>query len=135
MGAVEVTPVAWDLERINALQPSVDANPWGPLEDARDVFYGASLYEFASKPGESALVAVRPVSLAHGRRLDVVGLVSLADRLNMAALVASLEHLAHQHDAQQLAMCTKRAHLVRRALSLGWELTGQVMTKDLHVKQ
>jgi hypothetical protein len=131
--AQKVNPARWDQDRIAALQPSVDASPWGPLEDARDVFFGAHLYEF-TRGREHALLAVRPVDLAHGRRLDVVGLVSLADRLNAAAMVGTLEALAHQHGAQQLAMCTKHAHLVKQCTRLGWSVTGQVLTKGLHVQ-
>lgn len=130
----QVIPVPWDAERIAALQPSVDAGPWGPFEDARDQFYGASLYEYV-RGRELALLAVRPERLAHGTRLDVVGLVSLADRLNSAAVVASLEGLAAEHGAQQLAMCTRRAHLVKSCTRLGWNVTGQVLTKGLfHVR-
>jgi hypothetical protein len=129
----KVTPVAWDEDRIRDLLPSVDANPWGPLESARDVFYGGHLYEY-TRAAERALMVVRPVQLAHGTRLDVIGLASLADRLNSAAVVASLESLAHQHGAQQLAMCTQRQHLVKSCTRLGWQVTGQVLTKALHVQ-
>jgi len=74
VSAAQVIPARWDAERIKALQASVNANPWGPFEDVRDVFMGASLYSY-SRAGEQALMAVRPVRLAHGTRLDVVGQV------------------------------------------------------------
>lgn len=126
-------PVLWDADRLAALQPAVDANPWGPMESAVDVLHGASLYEY-QRGQEHALLAVRPVRLAHGVRLDVVGLVSIADRLNMGALSASLESVAHQHGAAQLAMCTQRAHLVKQCSRFGWGVTGLVLTKALNVQ-
>lgn len=132
--AAQVSPTAWDAETITALQASVDANPWGPFESVRDVFMGSHLFTY-SRERERALLAVRPVPLAHGTRLDVVGLVSLADRLNAAAVVGSLEYLARELGAQQLAMCTQRAHLVKSCTRLGWSVTGQVLTKGLYVQQ
>lgn len=126
--------VPWDAERIAALQPSVDANPWGPLEGPLDVFGGALLYEF-TQGGAHALLAVRPVALARGVRLDAVGLVSTGDRLQAGAIDGALVAIARQHGAQQVAMCTQRAHVTRACARHGWEISGVVMTKGVgHVQ-
>lgn len=131
----KVTPVTqWTLEHVQALQPSVDANPWGPLASAGDVLGGSFLFEI-EQGGAHALMALRPNAFAHGVRLDVVGLVSTGDRLQAAPLDAALLGLARQFGAQQLAMCTMRAHVERQCLRSGWQKTGVVMTKKLYVEQ
>ena len=131
----QVTPLAWQDTHISELQPSVDASPWGPLEGPLDVLGHSFLYEITQR-GARALVAVRPVDLAAGRRLDVVGLVSTGDRMSAAAVANSLDDIAAMHQAQQLAMCTQRAHLVKGASRHGWSISGVVLLKGFHcVKQ
>lgn len=115
--------------------PSIEVSPWGPLEGPHDVLLGSMLYEITQGNGR-ALVAVRPVQLEAGRRLDVVGLVSTGDRLSAATVANALDDMAANHEADQLAMCTQRGHLVKGASRHGWNITGLVLTKGFHrVKQ
>jgi hypothetical protein len=133
--AAKVTPVTqWTRAHIEALQPSIDASPWGPLEGPGDVLGGAFLYEF-DQGGAHALLAVRPVQLALGVRLDVVGLVSTGDRMQSGAIDAAACGIAAQFGALQVAMCTKQQHVARQCVRHGWTETGVVMTKGLYVQQ
>lgn len=135
VSAAQVTRLGWDASHVLELMPSVNANPFGPLEGPFDALGNSCLYEITQGRGR-ALVAVRPVDLAHGRRLDVVGLVSTGDRLSAATVAHALDDMAAMHDAGQLAMCTHRAHLVKGASRTGWAISGFVMTKGFHlVKQ
>lgn len=130
-----MTRMGWDESSVLSLMPSVHASPWGPLEGPFDVLGNACLYELTEGRGR-ALVAVRPVDLQHGRRLDVVGLVSTGDRLSAATVARALDDMAAMHHADQLAMCTQRAHIVKGASLHGWGISGLVMTKGFHrVKQ
>jgi len=135
VSAAKVTPRQhWTLDDLHALQPSVDASPWGPLASAADVLAGSFLFEF-EQGGAHALIALRPNQFAHGVRLDVVGLVSTGDRLPVGALDVALLGIAGQFGADQLAMCTARPHVERQALRSGWQKTGVVMTRKLYVEQ
>lgn len=130
-----MTPVSeWTAAHVHALQPSVDASPWGPLESAGDVLGGSYLFEF-EQGGSRGLLAVRPVSLALGLRLDVVGLVSQGDRVRSGDLDAALCSIAGRLGAAQVAMCTKHEHVARQCARHGWVQTGVVMTKGLYVQQ
>lgn len=133
--AQKVTPVQhWTPEHVAALLPSVEASPWGPLEGPGDVLGGSFLFEF-EQGRVHALMAVRPVRLQLGNRLDVVGLVSLGDRMPSGAIDAMACDVARQLGAQQLAMCTKQDHVARQCARHGWVQTGVVMTKGLYVQQ
>lgn len=124
----------WTADHVAALLPSVDASPWGPLESAGDVLGGSYLFDF-TQAGAHALLAVRPVRLALGTRLDVVGLVSLGDRMQSGALDAALCDIAGRLGAAQVAMCTKHQHVAQQCARHGWMQTGVVMTKGLYVQQ
>ncbi len=113
--------------------PSVEASPWGPLEGPGDVLGGSFLFEFEQGRAR-ALLAVRPVALQLGARLDVVGLVSLGERMHSGAIDAAACDIARQMGAQQLAMCTQQDHVARQCARHGWTQTGVVMTKGLYVK-
>lgn len=131
----KVTPVRdWTADHVAALMPSVQASPWGPLEGPADVLGGAFLFEF-EQGGAHALLAVRPVRLQLGVRLDVVGLVSTGDRMQSGAMDAAACDIARQLGAQQLAMCTQRNHVAQQSARHGWVETGVVMTKGLYVQQ
>lgn len=131
----QINPLAWQESHIEALQPSVDASPWGPLEGPLDVLGNSFLYE-VQQGRARALVAVRPVDLAMGRRLDVVGLVSTGDRMSAATVAGALDDMAAMHQATQLAMCTQRAHIIKGASRNGWSISGLVLLKGFHcVKQ
>lgn len=131
----QINPLTWDASHVLELMPSVHANPFGPLEGPLDVLGNAYLYELTQGRCR-ALLAVRPVQCQDGKRLDVVGLVSTGDRLAGSTLTHALDDLAANHQADQLAMCTQRAHLVKVASRHDWAISGLVMTKGFHrVKQ
>ena len=133
--AAKVKPVTtWAPEHVLALMPSVQASPWGPLEGPGDVLGGSFLFEF-EQGGAHALLAVRPVQLQLGVRLDVVGLVSTGDRMQSGAIDAAACDIARQLGAQQLAMCTQRNHVAQQCARHGWTESGVVMTKGLYVQQ
>lgn len=133
--AAQVTPVSWGESHVLEMLPSVIANPWGPLEGPFDVLGNSFLYE-VTEGRSRALVAVRPVDLDHGRRLDVVGLVSTGERLSAATVARALDDVGAMHQADQLAMCTQRGHIVKGAARYGWSISGMVLTKGFHrVKQ
>lgn len=125
---VHHSPLIWTPEHLDEFAPSVAVSPFGPLGAPADVLAGAYLYELA-EGRRRALVAVRPLDQAHGRRLDVVGLVSTGDRMPAAAMGQALDLIATEHAADMLAMCTQRAHIVRQASRQGWCISGVVMQK------
>lgn len=132
----QVSFPGWTADHVQAFGPSVAASPWGPFEGLGDVLTGANLVE-VHHGRQHALMAVRQVQLQHGRRLDVVGLVSIGDRLDSAAVLGQvLPMVARQAEADQIAMCTVHPHLIRRCLAHGWAETGRVMTYRMpHVQQ
>ena len=129
VSAEKVMPTPWAPEHIVAMLPSVAASPW-PLEGPGNVLPGALLYTLHDD-NRRALIAVSPVNMERGRRLDVVGLVSLGDRLSAADTCAAIDQIAHQHQCRAVAMCTRRAHIVRACARHGWQITGMVMTKEI----
>lgn len=132
MAAVpSLIPRAWDDEALDALHRPA-ANPFGPLNSARGTFHGAQLFEFI-EGGQRALLALRPLNFDGGRRIDVVGLASLGDRLQAESLRAALDDLALRDGADMLAMCTIYPHLARACQRMGWAETGRVLTKKLKV--
>lgn len=122
-------PLQWTPEHIEAFGPSVLASPFG-MAGPLDVLVGSFLYEF-SEGSHRALIAARPLTFAQGKRLDVVGLVSLGERLKPAALDAALMDIAKAHGAQAVAMCTKWPHIARACARAGWTYTGQIMNKKV----
>lgn len=127
--AAKVKPLAWEAAHVAALAPSVAASPW-PMEGPRDVLNGAMLFEFTNGRAH-ALMAVRPVLLAGGRRLDVVGLRSDGERLQGAAIDAAAVRIARELECKALAMCSQRAHVIRTCARQGWGITGMVMAKEI----
>lgn len=123
-------PVEWTREAFEAFRPSVAASPWG-LEGLADVLTGAFLYQFEAG-SRSALVAARPVYVEGGTRLDLVGLVSIGDRLRIEEFGPEFEQIARAHGANEVAMCTKWPHVVRSCRRGGWAVTGTVMSKKIH---
>lgn len=120
----------WTVDDVRAFAPSVAANPWGPLEDAQDVLTGAHLFELRGVRDAHALIAVRPVQCALGRRLDVVGLVSDAGRLTVEDIRAASLSMAQAMACDMLAMTTLRPHLARACVRAGWAETGALLTMD-----
>lgn len=128
----QVTPTAWTPEMVEAMRPSVEASPWGGLAVPHEALHGSHLFTFTDG-GQRALVALRPVVFGRGTRLDVVGLVSQGDRLHGAQFDEALLGTARCFGASVLAMTTAREHIERQCLRQGWERTGSVMTKAIHV--
>lgn len=117
------------------MAPSVAASPFGPLSGPLDVLMGSDLYEMEGA-GQRVLMAVKLRELAHGRRLDIVGLVSTGNRLNSQALADGVSALTNLYRADLVTMCTQRAHIVRGCARHGWEISGVVMNlKADHVRQ
>ena len=126
-----MTPLNWTADLVAAFEPSAAANPFGPLSSPTDVLTGSFLYQVES--GDSCgLLAVRPLQLEHGNRLDVVGAVALRGRNRAAVVGQALDALALQFEADVIAFATQRPHLVRQAARLGFEVSGVVLTKRLH---
>lgn len=128
MAAAQVKRMVWEPSHVVDMLPTVQASPFGPLEGPLDVLGDSCLYELTEGAGR-ALIAVKPVTMAHGRRLDVVGLESLGDRLRAATVAQALDDLAARHHADQLAMCTNHAHIVKGASRHGWTISGLVLIK------
>lgn len=124
-----MTPTAWTPAHVEAFADSVNASPFG-MAGPVDVLAGSFLYEFSDGP-HRAFLAARPLTFASGKRLDVVGLVSLGERLQPAALDAALMEIANAHGAQAVAMCTKWPHIARACARAGWTYTGHVMNKKV----
>lgn len=133
VSAAQVDQKQWTPDDVRALMPSVLASPW-PLEGAADVLTGALLYEF--QHGQShALMAVRPVALAGGLRLDVVGLVSLGERMQGAAIDAAAVSVARANGCSVVAMCSQVPHVIKTSTRQGWKATGVVMCKGVGLVQ
>ena len=131
----QVRRIAWEPGHVLDMMPSVNVSPWGPLEGPNDVLGGSMLYEITEGNGR-ALVAVRPVQLEMGKRLDVVGLVSTGDRLSAATVARALDDMAANHSADQLALWSQIPHVIKGAGRNGWNISGVVLTKGFHrVKQ
>lgn len=112
------------------MAPSVAASPWGGLAAPIEALRGSYVFGFEDG-GQRAFFAVRPVEFASGQRLDVVGLVSMGDRLQGAAFDAALLGTARCFGAKVLAMTTARPHIERQCMRHGWTRTGVVMTKEI----
>ncbi len=125
-----LTGRTWTDADVLAMLPAVDASPW-VLDGAADVLHGAALHEFR-QGGQRALIATTFRQLAHGRSLEVVGLVSKGARLQSAAVCAALDDMAAELGADQLVMATARPHLARAVQRAGWVATGQILRKGFH---
>lgn len=131
----KMNATAWDADALDALRPSVARSPFGPLAAAEEMLVGALLFEYVDG-GSRALVAVRPVSFAAGRRLDVVGLASTGDRLNAARFAHALDGLALvEFDTRLLCMTTQVQHVAKACMRQGWTVSGAVLLKVLEPMQ
>jgi hypothetical protein len=116
----------WSSEAMRALARGRSA--FGPLASVEDITAGADLYEY--RHGDSrAFVAVRPVYLSKGLRLDIVGLASVGQRLAAHEFHAAVDGLARDYRADLLACCTTVAHVAKSCKNNGYTLTGAVLTK------
>lgn len=132
--APSLKQLAWSQDALEALLPSVEASPWGALDSPGEVLGNAHLFEHTLE-GQRVLIVTRPEQCAHGVRCDIVGLRSLGDRFNAAALDASLLRIAREgYSAQLIAMNTKHQHIVRRCEALGWTRTGFVVIKPVSLQ-
>lgn len=132
--AEAMKPIPWTVENCRAFAPALDRNPYGALESPGEVLTGSYLYQFDHR-AQSALLAVRPLQLSHGVRLEVVGMVSEGQRFQAAALDRVMTEIAFAHGADQLAMMTKHAGLVRACVRHGWADSGRILTKNTRAFQ
>lgn len=129
---LEVKPGAWCADMLDAFAPSLDANPWG-WGTAAEVLGGAFAFEVDGGACR-ALVAVRPVVRSAGTRLDVVGVVSIGERLRAADFDAAMLDIARRFDARALAMATLRPHIAHAAARVGWRPAGVLMVKRMDLQ-
>lgn len=118
--------IPWTPDKLQAL--AAGSSAFGPLASIDEMMRGAILYHY-DRAGESVLVAARPVHLAQGVRLDLVGLRSLGNRLAGRPFHTALDALALQHSADYLALCTNVPHVAKSCTKNGYAITGAVLTK------
>ena len=118
--------VDWTDESLRAIARG--RSPFGPLASLDQMMAGAELYEY-QHGASRAFVAVRPVHLAKGMRLDIVGLASVGQRLAAHEFHAAVDSLARDYRADLLACCTSVAHVAKSCTGHGYTLTGAILTK------
>lgn len=123
-----MTSCDWDNDALEVFAPSVEKNVFGPLADALEVFNGAYLYEYR-KDNQRALVAVRPVHLRAGTRMEVVGLRSVGERLQAKPFFAALDGVARAHGARVINVLTQVPHVANACKSAGFGISGAVLLK------
>lgn len=109
---------------------SAGRSPFGDLASIEEMMHGAEIYDYGHGSAR-AFVALRRLDFQAGRRLDVVGLRSLAGRLDALHLHAQIEALARQQGASLLACCTVIPHIAKQCIRAGYRVTGAVLTKQL----
>lgn len=120
-------PAAWTDNALAAMRGA--SSPFGPLASLEEMMRGAELYEY--QHGQSrAYVAVRLVSLDGGKRLDVVGLASVGQRLAAREFNAAVDRLAVAYGADLIACCTSVPHVAKSCTGHGYTLTGAILTKS-----
>ena len=105
-------------------------SPFGPLASADDIFGGCHLYLFENAD-QSAYVAVRPVALSAGIRLDLVGVKSTGQKMCGVAFGEAIDHLATLHNAELIVMTTKLSKVAKKCIANGYEITGAVLSKKV----
>lgn len=120
-------PAAWNDEAYAAMR--LASSPFGPLACIEQMMHGADLFIY-ERAKQRAFVAVRPVALFGGQRLDIVGLSSVGDRLQGRAFHAAIDRLAIDHRASLLACCTSVTHVAQSCTKNGFSITGAVLTKN-----
>lgn len=130
--APSLTLRQWDAEALEALAPVGNVTPWAGLDALTDVLAGSHLWEFEHGP-RRALVALTARQLAAGRVLEVAGLVSLGERLQLAEVGRAIESVAATRygNVDLLSLTTRWAHLARACEREGWKQAGVTMTKRL----
>lgn len=124
----------WGRDDLDAMAASVEASPYPALRTVQACLAGAHLWEFSSGD-QRALLAVRGQSYEHGRQLDILGAVSLGDRIDSAQLTDAMDRMAAQYrHVDALCMATRHAHLVRACERAGWTATGTIVTKNLRLQ-
>ena len=121
-----ITPADWSPALVEAFRPAVDVSPWGPLAGPMNVLPGSHLFEYRHG-AQHALIAAKPLALDNGQRVDVVGVVSLGDRMHCARLIDEFRAVARDAGADLVTMATRHEHLQRAADRAGWTRGGVVM--------
>lgn len=130
MAAAEVKALNWSAELIEEFAPAAARNPWGALERPAEILSGSFCFEL-TVGGQRALMAVRPYEAGDGRRAEITGLVSSGPLFHFKALDRAAVLIAHQLDADVLAMSTQVPNLVRGCNRVGWQTSGAILTKWL----
>lgn len=130
MAAPKVTALNWTPELVARFEASNANNPWGVLEVPGEVLHGSFLFN-VEHGAQRALMAVRPQVCTHGTRAEITGLVSEGPLFHAKAIDTAALMVAHQVNANVLAMCTRLPALVRAAERVGWVATGTIVTKRL----
>ncbi len=130
--APSLTLRQWDADALEAMAPVATATPWAGLDSLADVLNGSHLWEF-EHGRRRALVALTARQLAAGRVLEVTGMVSLGERLQLAEVGRQIEAVAATRygDVDLVSMTTRWAHLARACEREGWQPAGVTMTKRL----
>lgn len=126
-----MNPKIWTADDLDALQPSAARSPYGALASVHEMLAGAHLFEYQRGPDRRALVAVRPLEFSGGVRLEIVGLRSMAERLDGRDFHRAIDDLAGRFGARAVACCTQVPHVARSCLANGFEITGTILRKDL----
>lgn len=122
---------SWSGESLRAMARARSA--FGPLASVDEIMRGADLYEYQDGASR-AFVAVRPVILSGGTRLDIVGLASVGQRLAAHPFHAALDALADDYGAQIMACMTQVPHVAKSCQAHGYAITGAVLTKNRGMK-
>jgi len=133
MDLTKVTPLPWTSETLDAFTRSVQANPWGPFESPEEVL-GGSVAFLVEEGATRVLLAVRPLPLSHGRRLDVVGLAGQGSYCKSSVVDAGAVMAARQFGCSMVAMQTQNPKVARGALREGWTTTGAILTKWINTQ-
>ena len=119
-------PATWNDEAFAAMQRA--SSPFGALACITEMMRGTDLFIYEADR-QRALVAVRPVALAGGLRLDIVGLSSVGERQHGRAFQGGIDRLALDYGADLLACCTNVPHVATSCTRNGYTLTGAILTK------
>lgn len=128
MAPEKITALTWSPELIEQFAPAAERNPWGALERPGEILSGSFCFEIVAGR-QRALMAVRPYAAGDGMRAEITGLVSSGPLFHFQALDRAAVLIAHQLDADVLAMSTQVPNLVRGCNRVGWVTSGAILTK------
>ena len=122
-----VTAIDWTPDALAKLyDPSL--SPFGPLATAGEIFKNCHLYVFENH-NQKSYVAVRPVAMHNGKRLDIVGVRSIGKKMCGAAFADAANQIAKIHGASVIGLMTKISKVADKCIENGFQITGAVLTK------